>query len=337
MKAFIMAVLLFVPFTVAAHSPVEFLDLIDDTKKSVVHVLNTPNDGELPTIANPRKDGRRQQDEDDDDDITGPQFFSGTGFIIEGGYIVTNHHVIDNSKKLEVQFENDPKSYPVTLVGADAAIDIAVLKPDHTFPKNIKPLKWRTERVRVGTEIWAIGHPGGLVYSVSKGIVSHIDRRIASPWQPTIQIDAAVNQGNSGGPLLDMDGYLVGVNVMIVSRVSEFNGIALAIDGFTAKKAVDILIVEGEIIRPLMGVALGYDSDSFRVKAEAITEGGAADLAGMEADDLYVSIEGTEIININDVFDVLKDYRPNDTIKVKVLRGRNTFILDVKLGKIPTQ
>ena len=298
-----------------------------------MHVLNKPKPGNLPNIANPGKKDEGPDLEEEESE----GYHSGTGFIVEGGYIITNHHVIANSESLKVYFENDQRAYPVTVVGADAEIDIAVLKPDKTFPKDVTPLQWRDERIRVGAEIWALGHPGGLVYSVSKGIVSHIDRRLASPWQQTIQIDAAVNQGNSGGPLLDMDGYLVGVNVMIVSRVSEFNGIALAIDGFTAKKAIKTLIAEGEIVRPLMGVQLGYDSDAYRVKAQALTEGGAAELAGIKANDLYVSIAGIEIINIDDVFDVLATKRPDDVVKVKVLRGRNTLTFDVKLGHYPTQ
>jgi serine protease Do len=339
MKALLMAVLLFVPLSVAAHSPVEFLDLIDETRKSVVLIHNTPIPGAIvnvPSIQPP--ENPNEDDPKEEGDPQPPGLFTGTGFFVEGGYIVTNQHVIANSSKLEVYFEGNFKPHIALLVGEDAAADIAVLKlADESLARTITPLDWRVDLLRVGAEVWAIGHPGGLNYSVSKGIISHLDRRLASPWQPTIQTDAAVNKGNSGGPLIDMDGNVVGVNVMIYSRVSEFNGIALAVDGFTAKTIAERLIVEGEIVRPLMGVVLGYDDSAFRVKAMELTPGGAADIGGILADDLYVSIDGTEIININDVFDILADKRPGDTIKVKVLRERNTVTVKVKLGTASTQ
>ena len=326
MKALIMAVLLFVPLSVAAHSPVEFLDLIDETKESVVHVITTPIPGsvsKLPSIS--------PKEEPDTPQPDGPARHSGTGFFVEGGYIVTNHHVIENYESILIYFENDPQSYQVEVIGSDAAIDIAILKPIGKF--SAKPLQWRTEDLRVGEEVWALGHPGGLVYSVSKGIVSHLDRRVVSPWQPTIQTDAAINQGNSGGPLLDMDGKVVGINVMILSRVSENNGLALAIDGGVAARATNAIIANGKIERPLMGVMLKYDAEVFRVKAEDVGGGGPASLAGIENNDYYLEIDGEEIFEVNDVFDVLAMKKPGDHVLVTIMRGAEIITYDVILGK----
>jgi len=323
MKAFIMAVLLFVPLSVAAHSPIEFLDLIDKTKHSVVHVQNGPTDEALAEL---ELNGPTDEDKE--------KYGDGTGFIIEGGYIITNHHVIAGGENIKVYFEGNRTPFPVTIIGSDEETDVAVLKPDHTFPKNIKPLQWRSEQIRVGAEIWAIGHPQGLEFSVSKGIVSHLNRRVESPWQRTIQFDAAINSGNSGGPLLDMDGNVVGINVMILSRVAEFNGLALAIDGFTARTAIKTLIAKGEIVRPLMGVMLSYDNDAYRVYAQGVGDDGPAGEAGMEVGDLYVSIDGFHISIMNDVFDVLAERNPGDVIKVKVIRDGKTLTLDIKLGTI---
>ena len=325
MRHIILMVLLLVPLTLSAHSPEEFLDVIEETKKSVVFVVTTPKEGtetELPAIS--------PEEDIDPDNKRGKA--TGTGFIVEGGYIVTNWHVINNYELVEVYLENDPRPYPVTVIGSDADIDIAVLQVDDTFPKDLPRLKWRTDELRVGAEIWALGHPNGLTYSVSKGIVSHLDRRLESPWQPTIQIDAAINHGNSGGPLLDMDGDVVGINVMLISRVGEFNGLGLAIDGDVAKRATQTLIEYGTINRPLMGVMLGYDKDTYQVVAQEVVDGGAADTAGVKADDLYLEIDGIKIVLVDDVFDILATKRPFDTVNIKVSRDGDTKTFEVTLG-----
>ena len=325
MRHIILMVLLLVPLTLSAHSPEEFLDVIEETKKSVVFVVTTPKEGtetELPAIS--------PEEDVDPDNKRGK--FTGTGFIVEGGYIVTNWHVINNYELVEVYLENDPRPYPVTVIGSDADIDIAVLQVDDTFPKDLPRLKWRTDELRVGAEIWALGHPNGLTYSVSKGIVSHTNRRLESPWQPTIQIDAAINHGNSGGPLLDMNGDVVGINVMLISRVGEFNGLGLAIDGDVAKRATQTLIEYGTINRPLMGVMLGYDKDTYQVVAQEVVDGGAADTAGVKADDLYLEIDGIKIVLVDDVFDILATKRPFDTVNIKVSRDGDTKTFEVTLG-----
>jgi len=321
--------LLLTPLTLSAHSPTEFLDLVDETKKSVVFVVTTPKaDSATPTLPtiSPNED-------EEGEAPNGPGRYTGTGFIVEGGYIVTNWHVIDNNESVEVYLENNPRPYTVTVIGSDEEIDIAVLKVDDTFPKDLPRLEWRTEKLRPGAEVWVIGHPNGLRYSISKGIVSHLDRRVASPWQPTIQTDAAINHGNSGGPLLDMNGKIVGVNVMLISRVSEFNGIGLAIDGATAATGVKTLIANGKIERPLMGVMLGYDEDTYSVIAQDVVEGGAAGMAGIEADDLYLEIDGIKIIMVDDVFDILATKQPDDIVNVMVSRDGDTKTFEVKLQR----
>jgi len=338
MKYILILALMFAPMSLSAHTSDEFPDLVDNTKEAVVFVINTVNaeadmgkDAPAP-FTNP--DELPQIDPD-----SGPPLnkYTGTGFLVEGGYIITNWHVIQNSEKLEVYFENSRRPYDVTLVAFDEAVDIAILKVGDDFPTDVTPLQWRQTPLRVGEDIWAVGHPMGLTYSVTKGIISNLDRRIASPWQQMIQIDAAINSGNSGGPLLDMDGRVIGVNVMIIQPGGSpgFAGVAMAIDHNTAQDTIKTLLADGEIERPLMGVILGYDPESLKVQAYEVSEDGAAKSAGVMKGDLYIEIDNHVITSINDVFDILGKRKPQDVITVKVLRDGALVFISVKLGSLP--
>lgn len=333
MRYLLLVVLMFMPLSLTAHSSEEFLNLIDQTKKSVVYVVNTLKEGAVQTV--PSTPFSERKDAPDVDPGTSRRRATGTGFIVEGGYIITNWHVIENTKKVEVFFENGRISYPVTVIGFDEAIDIAVLKPGDNFPTDIVPLEWRTKKLRQGEEVWTVGHPLGFTYSITKGIVSHVDRRIESPWQQTIQVDAAINSGNSGGPLLDMDGKVAGINVMLVSDTSSFSGIALSIDYNVAKRATATLIKYGEIVRPLMGVLLSYDIDALSVIAKGMTPNGAAEAAGIEEGDLYLEVDGKIISFVNDVFDILALKQPGDILTVKIMRDGEVKVIEVILSARP--
>ena len=325
-----MLVLLLTAPTLSAHSSEEFLDLIDKTKESVVFIMNTPIEGTVQT--GPAKPFQKK--DEDEPAIRKDDKRIGTGFLIEGGYIVTNWHVIENAKKIEIYFERNLKPYVVELVGSDKDTDIAVLKTGPDFPKNKPMLQWRTKTVRQGEEVFAIGHPLGFEYTLTKGIISHVDRRLTSAWQPTFQTDTVINKGNSGGPLLDMDGLVVGVNVMIVSHSRAFSGMALAITHNAAESAVETLIADGVIVRPLMGVLLSYDKETYQVRAQGLNEGGAAELAGVKVGDLYLEINGIAIKRINDVFDILAESRPLDVLTVKILRDGKEMLIDITLAEL---
>jgi len=332
MRYLLLVVLMFMPLSLAADSSEEFLDLIDTTKKSVVYVVNTLKEGSVQTgPATPFNKPEEEQSQSREKKA------SGAGFIVEGGYIITNWHVIENAEKIEVYFENERNPYIVSVVGFDQAIDIAVLKPGPDFPKDIIPLEWRSKALRQGEEVWTVGHPQGFTYSVTKGIISYLDRRIASPWQPTIQIDAAINPGNSGGPLLDMNGKVVGINVMLVSPTGSFSGIALSIDYTVAKRATATLIEYGKIVRPLMGVLLGYDEETYVVVAQNLTPGGAAEIAGIEQGDFYLEVDSKVISDINEIFDILALKQPGDIISVKIMRDGEIKIIEVILTARPPE
>jgi len=321
----IFTVLVFISLVGCASVPNTFPDVVEATTPSVVFILNTLKKGENPANGRPSK-----PDED-----SGESVASGTGFIVEGDHIITNYHVVENSEKLEVLFDHDPKRYKVSIIGYDKAIDIAVLKFEEE--KHVQPLKWSTIPARPGQDVWIYGHPIGLTFSVSKGIVSHTDRRITGPWQQTIQTDAAINHGNSGGPMLNMNGDVLGVSVMLISKSDSFAGIGLAIDGEIAKRAIKDILADGKINRPLMGVMLEYDRDMFVVKAGDLTKGGAADIAGIKPGDIYKEIDGSPITRINDVFDVLATKKPGDVIAVSVQRNKANKIINVTLGALPDE
>ena len=331
MRYILLMVLMLFPLSLTAHSTVEFLDLVQKTKESVVFVLNIPKEGAVITTPFKKK---VEPEPEDDDESDRKRVHSGTGFYTENGYIITNWHVIQNSETVQVYFEHNPVPYSVEVIAYDKAIDIAVLKPGPSFPKNVPPLQWREKILRQGEDVWVIGHPHGFRYSVSKGVISHLDRRLDNPWQPTVQTDAAINQGNSGGPLLDMDGKVVGVNVMLFSNTGTFSGLAFAIESKIAQYTIARLLEEGEIIRPLMGVLLKYDSDLYKVVAAGVGEGGAAETAGILEGDVYLEIDGMPILIIDDVFDVLATKNPDDFITVKVLRGGDVKFIKVKLGRV---
>jgi len=322
-------------FSVFAHresqAQTEFLDMIELTKKSVVFVVNTPKSDSIQTgPARPFK----KIEPDDLPELSPGLKHMGAGFVTEDGYIITNWHVIENAKEIEVYFEDSDRPYVVELVAADKETDIAVLKHGSDFPK-VAGLQWRSTEVRQGEEVFAIGHPLGFTWSVTKGIISHLDRRIDNPWQSTIQTDTAINEGNSGGPLLGMGGKVLAINVMIVAPSGGFQGIALSIDHATAQRVIAALIKDGEIKRPLMGVSLGTDDKTYKVKAVAVTAGGAGALAGIKVGDLYIEMDGHAIKELDDVFDVLALLSPGDNVTVKVLRDGKPLTIVVKLKGLP--
>ena len=333
MRDLLLVVLLFTSLSVTAHSQEKFLDLVDLTKESVVFIVNTPHANSVQTgPARPFK-------EIDPDELPpiGPERENksmGTGFIVEGGYIITNWHVVENAKEVEVYFEHSPKPYIVELIAVDKEIDIAILKPGSDFPQ-VAPLQWRSTELRQGEEVFAVGHPLGFMWSITKGIISHLDRRIVSPWQPTIQTDTAINQGNSGGPLLDMDGKVVAINVMIIAPSGSFSGIALSIDHTVAQRAIATLIEDGEIKRPLMGVMLEFNNESYMVEAVGLSADGAGKLAGMKEGDFYVEMDGNPIQIMDDIFDVLAQKEPGDNVTVKLLRDGEFVTVDVTLKGLP--
>jgi serine protease Do len=273
-----------------------------------------------------------------------PSLAQGSGFVVSGdGYIVTNNHVIDNASKIEVSFDKDNK-YEAELVGTDARTDIALLKikGSQSFPF----VTFADKLPRVGDWVIAVGNPFGLGGSVTAGIVSAQGRDIGSGPYDYMQIDAAVNKGNSGGPTFNLEGEVVGVNTAIYSP-SGFNvGIAFAIPAKTAAEVVAQLKSGGSVSRGWLGVkiqnidedtaaSLGLSESHGALVTEVTTPGPAAE-AGIKNGDAILAINGAKVADSRDLARQIAAIAPNTKVDVHVLRGQKEQTIAVKLGQFPT-
>lgn len=317
-----------------AQSDTEFLDLVALSIKAVVQVvvempIKVIETTLPPGMGVPNKKNKTPEDEPN------PMYASGTGFIIDGGYIITNYHVIDEGVEIRLFFEGIRNPIYATVLAADEEVDIAVLVTEEKLPDNIIPLKWTNTVVRRGQDIWILGHPNGLDFTFSKGHVSHTDRRIFSEWQRNIQVDALIDHGNSGGPVFNMDGEVVGISSAIMSKVDTFTGVGIAIHHTLAEDAVMKLIRYGEIIRPMMGIIIGYDPDLRVVTADKVQPGSPGEKAGMQDGDQILKLDGHPIIKMGDVFDVLMERAPGDVAIMTVSRNDKILELPITFTKRP--
>ena len=180
-----------------------------------------------------------------------------SGVVVESQHIITNFHCIYKMKYLKVFFwdEEDWQEHDVKVVGEDPLADLALLRvPDRE--DQIPFLKFQEGESKEGEEVIAIGHPMGMAWSITKGIISNTDRYARHPFIKALQTDAAINQGNSGGPLLNMKGEIVGINALIVSRISENAGVGLAIRGDIARKSFKSMLATGKVDRPAIGLMI---------------------------------------------------------------------------------
>ena len=246
----------------------------------------------------------------------------GSGFVYkDDGYIITNHHVVDNAERVTITFL-DGESYIAKIIGTDADLDIAVLKVEigSTYLQPI-PIG-DSSHLKVGEPIAAIGNPFGLSGSMTSGIISQIGRLLPQDSgysiPDVIQTDAAINPGNSGGPLLNMKGEVVGMNTAIQSATGEFTGVGFAVPSNTIKKVVPVLIRDGIFHHPWMGIS-GSDVDPDLAKIRelnsskgfliaTVIEGSPADAAGLQGVTITKEIDGREyaldgdiIIKIDDI------------------------------------
>jgi serine protease Do len=268
----------------------------------------------------------------------------GSGFVIsEDGYVVTNNHVIDGVTKITVSFDENTK-FPAKLIGTDPRTDLALLKidaPGKTFPA----VKFATKINRVGDWVLAVGNPFGLGGTVTSGIVSALGRDIGSGPYDFLQIDAAVNRGNSGGPTFNLEGEVIGVNTAIYSPSGGNVGIAFAVPAKTAIEVVEQLKSTGTVSRGWLGVKIqNVDEDtaeSLGMKStkgaliNEVTPAGPAAAAGLRSQDTILSVNGTAINDSRDLARKVAEFTPETAVDVKVLRGGKEESIKVKLGKFP--
>ena len=271
----------------------------------------------------------------------------GSGFVIsEDGYVVTNNHVIDKANKIQVTFDNGDKSdkFDAELVGTDPRTDIALLKIKGAS-KKFPAVKFATKESRVGEWVIAVGNPFGLGGTVTAGIVSALARGISEGPYDYIQIDAAVNRGNSGGPTFNLDGEVIGVNTAIYSPSGGNVGIAFAVPAATVTKVVAQLKTSGSVARGWLGVKIqNLDDDmakSFGLAdtsgalIQEVTANGPAQGAGLKAEDVILSVNGVKIKDTKDLALKIAEYQPNTTVDVRVMRKDKEETVKVKLGRFP--
>ena len=274
----------------------------------------------------------------------------GSGFVIsEDGYVVTNNHVIDKANKIEVVFDGPDvdNKYEAELVGTDPRTDIALLKikgatRKFEFVKFASPAK----APRVGDWVLAVGNPFGLGGTVTAGIVSALARSgIGEGPYDYLQIDAAVNRGNSGGPTFNLDGDVVGVNTAIYSPSGGNVGIAFAVPAATVTKVVDQLRSTGSVARGWLGVKIqNLDADmakSFGLADTAgalvqeVTAKGPAEASGVKVEDVILSVNSSKIKDTKDLALKIAEYPPNTVVDVRVMRRDKEELVKVKLGLFP--
>lgn len=270
----------------------------------------------------------------------------GTGFIISAdGYVITNHHVVEGASEIYVRL-TDRRELKAELVGSDEQTDIAVLKLEGSgFPH---AALGKSRALKPGQWVVAIGSPFGFDHSVTAGIVSAVGRASFDPSQqyvPFIQTDVAINRGNSGGPLLNTDGEVVGVNSQIFSNTGGFMGVSFAIPIETAMRSAEQLKSQGYVSRGLLGVNI---QDVNRNDAKALglprtggalvsgfSDDSAARKAGIQVQDVIVRFNGEEVRSASDLPPLVGATPPGSKAKVEVVREGKTLSFDVVVSEAP--
>jgi S1-C subfamily serine protease len=293
---------------------------------------------------------------------------SGSGFIVsDDGFVVTNAHVVEGSDDVRVRFDEpgEGESLDAKVVGADPSTDIALLKLEDADEKDLRPLPLGdSSKLKVGDPTIAIGNPFGFNQSVTTGIVSALQRQIPAPnnfsIDDVIQTDASVNPGNSGGPLLDAAGRVIGVNSQIATGGGSQGsvGIGFAVPVNTVKEVVPQLEEDGKIERPYIGVTTAPIADLARdlnlpadrgALVQDVQPRSPADRAGLRAGrtrteegitlggDLIVGVDGREVRSPEDVAAAIEDNKPGDTVEIEYLRGGERESVELELGTRPAQ
>jgi serine protease Do len=352
-----------------SRAPLSFADIVERVKPAVVSIQVTGG-GAMPKVAQGPKGNPKASPKDffpdlpDDHPLNEffknlpkefrgqpgqgtqrPSLAQGSGFVISAdGYVVTNNHVIDNASKIQVSFDQENK-YDAELVGTDPRTDIALLKiKDASKPFTF--VKFADKQPRVGDWVIAIGNPFGLGGTVTAGIVSAQGRDIGSGPYDYMQVDAAVNRGNSGGPTFNLDGEVVGVNTAIYSPSGGSVGIAFAIPAKTAGDVVTQLKSSGSVNRGWLGVkiqnidedtasSLGLGEAKGALVTEVTTPGPAAE-AGLKNGDAILAVNGSKVADSRDLARQIAGFSPNSKVDVRILRGQKEQTIPVKLGKFPS-
>ena len=335
-------------------APLSFADIFQQVAPAVVQIdvktrvqrptgtIQIPGFGAVPIPGQPRG-GSGAEGEDDSTTALG----AGSGFLISAdGFIVTNNHVVENAEEINVKL-SDGRELKAKLIGRDEGTDLAVIKvegdafPFVSFEEAATP--------RVGDWVIAVGNPFGLGGTATAGIVSAMSRDIdPAGYNEYLQIDAAINRGNSGGPTFDIYGRVIGVNTAIFSPTGGSVGIGFAIPASTAKSVTDKLMRGETVERGYLGVqivtlsseaaaALGLPENTKGAYVGDVTADGPADKAGMKVEDIVVSVNGDAIDSSTELTRRVARAKVGDALRLEVLRDGRRQTLEVRAGRRPSE
>ena len=332
----------------AKGAPESFADLAEKLSPSVVNISTTTvieqKSREMPSFppGSPFEDFFKQFDKPGNKKRRAQSL--GSGFIIdETGFIITNNHVIDNAEKIMVILYDDT-SFEATVVGKDPKTDVALLKIDPKKTK-LKSVKFGdSNKLRVGDWVMAIGNPFGFGGTVTAGIVSARGRNLSGSYDDYIQTDASINRGNSGGPLFDMKGNVVGINTAIFSQSGGSVGIGFAVSSNLAKQVTDQLKQYGRTKRGWLGVLIQEISDEIADSLDmetamgalvsSATEGGPAEKAGVKTGDVIIKFNDIVIKNMKQLPKVVASTPVGKSVPLVILRNGKELTLNVTLGEL---
>ena len=318
---------------VDAREALKFESVIKKAKESVVILAANPNE----------------------DPTTSPSAMCSGVVVDDIGHVITNFHCVYKQKYIRLFYfdKNDWQKYEVNVIGLDPLADLALLEVIGK-EEPIPHLKFADDagEIEEGSEVFALGHPMGMVWTTTKGIVSSTARYARHPYIKAIQTDAAINKGNSGGPLLNMKGEIVGINALIISRISENAGVGLAIRGDVVKKSFESMLDTGKVERPAVGVMITGlttidNRDKLKKEFPDVDLKFIPNTFGLLIRPDKNIPEGLKefdtIIGVNDIMtndglqfsDELGKYKVGDTITLTIIRKRRYMKVDVPLKVFP--
>ncbi|MDA8708541.1 trypsin-like peptidase domain-containing protein [Hellea sp.] len=296
-------------------------DLVDQVSPSVVNIIVTTDSGETTTEG------------------------QGSGFVISATKeVVTNYHVIDGGTNIEIEFNNGEK-FPASIIGTDEETDLALLRLETA--KTIPHVNFHDGAPsRIGDWVVAIGNPFGIGQSTSLGVISAIGRKRvdSGSYVDYIQTDATINRGNSGGPLFDLNGNVVGVNSAIYSPTGASVGIAFVIPQKTVRGVISQIRQDGKVIRGYLGA--GLRTATFELEnrpgiyksgatVNNVVPGSPAEIYGLQVDDIILNINGEAVRNSVEATRAIGALRPGDVAKMIYERDEQTYELEVSMGERP--
>ena len=335
--------------------PSDFADLAERLSSAVVNIstsqtLRRNNDRERRNIPNLPEDSPLQDFFEDffDRGDRGPRRVSslGSGFIVDlEGHVVTNNHVIADADEIEVILNDGRTTLPAELVGTDEKTDLALLKVQSSDQLPVVEFG-DSDVARIGQWVLAIGNPFGLNSSVTAGIISARNRDIQSgDYDEFIQTDAAINQGNSGGPLFNMAGEVIGVNSAIYTPTGGSVGIGFAIPSNVARNVIEQLKDSGRVSRGMIGVTIQSVSDDIAASlslevargalVSGVTDGGPAANAGIQEGDVIVSFDGREVADDRTLPRIVAETEAGRTVDVEIIRRGQRRTLQVVVARLP--